>query len=78
MTIWTGCEKFKFTQQHFNGETTVKILEFKEIPNSKNSKYKYQLYVDGRKNSVVYKNSNEVMDHIKSLLLKPYVERLDQ
>ena len=27
MTIWTGCEKFKFTQQHFNGETTVKILD---------------------------------------------------
>tara|TARA_R100001440_G_C2509450_1_gene117654 strand:- start:1013 stop:1249 length:237 start_codon:yes stop_codon:yes gene_type:complete len=78
MAIWTGCEKFKFTRQHLNGETTVKILEFKEISNSKNSKYKYQLYVDGRKNSVVYKNSNEVMDHIKSLLLKPYVERLDQ
>lgn len=78
MTIWTGCEKFKFTQQHFNGETTVKILEFKERPKGKNSKYKYQLYVDGRKNSTVYKNSNEVMDHIKSLLLKPYVERLEQ
>lgn len=78
MTIGTGCEKFKFTQQHFNGETTVKILEFKEIPKGKNNKYKYQLYVDGRKNSTVYKNSNEVMDHIKSLLLKPYVERLEQ
>ena len=78
MTIWTGCEKLKFTQWHFNRETTVKILEFKEIPNSKNSKYKYQLYVDGRKKSTVYKNSNEVMDHIKTLLLKPNVERLDQ
>ena len=78
MTIWTGCEKFKFTQKHFNGETTVKILEFREIPNSKNSKYKYQLFVDGRKKSTVYKTSNEVMDHIKTLLLKPYVERLKQ